>query len=179
MISMRKIIFLLFCLALALTSLSTLAEEVQEIDVAGTDTPHTLESDPSILQYLNIIAEQEKLHGAYDPQLSEQLLGLGLLYQNLEQYEEADKALSRALHIRKVNDGLQSMTQVPVLEALLKANTAARNWDELDENYHLLLWVHQRNLDPGDPEMLTIYNRVGSWLNSAYANRLLDKDPER
>lgn len=130
-----------------------------------------------IQQYLDQIDEQEKLHGAMDPQLGEQYLGLGLLYKNHGQYKKAIDVLNRSLQIKRVNNGIQNMDQVPILKALISANAAAKNWDELDRNYHLLLWVYQRNLKPGDPELLPVIDAVGNWKLFAYKNALLKESP--
>lgn len=154
----------------------------QETNPRDNETVLTIQNDEtgdnqSLLEYLDLIAEQERLHGPYDPQLSEQLLGLGLLYKNMGNYDEAGEALKRSLHIKKVNDGIQSMNQVPVLEALIEVNTKAEKWDELNQNYHLLLWVHQRNLQSGDPSLLPVIERVGKWKLAAYVNGLLSEAP--
>jgi len=164
------------CLGLSQAASSAGAADSQQAEVAPAGDTPVAQTDPSIQQYLDQIAEQQRLHGAYDPQLGEQLLGLGLLYKNMGQYQEASTSLNQALHIKKINEGLQSMTQVPILEALIEANTAARNWEELNKNYHLLLWVHQRNLSSGNPELLPVFLRVGQWLLEAYGKGLL-KDP--
>lgn len=168
---MRNSVILLFCLFLSVHSAIAIEN--------GSDTDKATSSkrDQYIQQYLDQINEQEKLHGAMDPQLGEQFLGLGLLYKNHGQYKKAIEVLNRSLQIKRVNDGIQNMDQVPILKALINANAAAKNWDELDGNYHLLLWVYQRNLDPGDPKLLPIIDAVGSWKLYAYRNELLKEQP--
>ncbi|MBF8269655.1 MAG: hypothetical protein HW386_1364, partial [Gammaproteobacteria bacterium] len=169
--SMRYRLF--FCFSLVLSCIPVRAQETAAAQANPVQDTSATTTDSSVLKYLDQITEQEKLHGAYDPQLSEQLLGLGLLYQNLEQYAEAGKVLNRALHIRKVNDGLESMTQAPILKALIGVNTAARNWEELDQNYHGLLWLYQRNLKSDDPAFLPVILAVGRWKLEAYTNGLV------
>ena len=70
------------------------------------------------------------------------------------------------------------MSQVPILEALIDANTGARNWEELNRNYHLLLWVHQRNMQANDPALLPVILAVGRWELEAYSKSLLKQNPE-
>lgn len=135
--------------------------------------------DRYIKQYQALITGQEKQHGAMDPQLGEDLLGLGLLYKNHGLYDKAGKVLNQALQIKRVNDGIQNMDQIPILKALIEVNTAAKNWDELNRNYQLLLWVNQRNLKSGDPAILPVIDMVGRWKLMAYTNGLLSEDPAR
>jgi len=150
-----------------------------DADPVQTDIDESSSQDQSITDYLDQIAVQEKSHGMFDPQLGEQLLGLGLLYRDTGRKEQAEEVLNRSLQIKRINQGLQTMSQVPILEALIDVNTAAGNWKDLDANYQLLLWVNQRNREPGDPEMLAIYSRVGKWKLQALVDELLPDTAER
>ena len=131
----------------------------------------------TIAEYQRQIAERERDYGVFDPELGELLLGLGLFYKNQGDYSEAADALDRALHIRKVTEGLESMNQVPVLQALIETNSAGQSWDELDKNYHTLLWIHQRRLESGNPDILPLIDLVGRWKLAAYNNNLLSAPP--
>jgi tetratricopeptide (TPR) repeat protein len=148
-------------------------------DTVTTDTPVAPEASRSVEMYREQINEQESQQGAYDPQLSEQLLGLGLLYKTQGQYDEAAKALEQALHIKRVNEGVDNMAQVPVLSALIDVNTTAGNWEELDRNYELLVQVNQRNLASDEPLVLADIERAGRWKLLAYNKNLLKKKPDR
>ena len=135
------------------------------------------QAELSAARYIEAIFAREQEYGAFDPELGELLLGLGVLYKNRGDYAEAAEALDRALHIKKVNEGLESMTQIPILNALIETNTAAQNWDELDVNYQTLLWIHQRRLESDDPSILPVIDLVGRWKLAAFNNRLLDERP--
>lgn len=167
---MRNSVILSFCLVLSVPSAIAIEDNTDAVPATSS------KRDQYIQQYLDQIDETEKLHGAMDPQLGEQLLGLGLLYKNHNQYQKAVEVLNRSLQIKRVNDGIQSMDQVPILKALIETNAAAKNWDDLDRNYHLLLWVYQRNLDPGDPKLLPVIDAVGNWKLYAYRNALLSEN---
>lgn len=154
------------------------AAEIPDIASPGTASK-TSESAQSIREYRDQIKKQESLYGAFDPQLGEQLLGLGLLFKNQGEYNEAGEALERSLHIKRVNEGVDNTSQLPILDALIDTNTAAGNWEKLDKNYELLLQVNQRNLESGDGSEITNIERVGEWKLAAYNNGLLKKKPER
>ena len=163
-------LYLSLCLVLVPAAAQETVEPVPSLPSDG---------ETSINRYLEQITAHEQEHGAMDQQLGEMLLGLGLQYQALGEHEQAAQVLDRALHIKRTNEGIQNLTQVPILEALIQANTAARQWQELDDNYNLLLWVNQRNLASGDPDLLPVFTRVGNWKLAAYKRGLLKQNPER
>lgn len=167
------------CLVLAVKPVIAQETGVRDTEAVSPDTTETTDTTLSIRQYQEQIKKQESQYGAFDPQLGEQLLALGLLHKKLGQYDEAGKELERSLHIKRVNEGVDNITQLPVLDALIDVNTAAGKWEELDRNYDLLLQVAQRNLGSGDASVITNIKRVGEWKLAAYNNDLLKKKPER
>lgn len=122
------------------------------------------------------IGRLEKELGPYDRQLGEQLLSLGLAYQAADHHDKASEVLNRALHLKRVNDGLHDLGQVPVLQELIESNIATKNWDELDRNYQLLLFVHRRNYEESDPRFLPIVDQMGRWKLQAYREHLLKQE---
>ena len=169
---------LLFCLAVQEYAIAAQNEISEDANATTKQPAVTREANRSIEEYRAQIKSQENRNGPYDPQLSEQLLGLGLLYKSQGKYQDAAKALEQALHVKRVNDGVDNMSQLPILEALIDVNTAAENWKALDLNYDLLLQVNQRNLAAEDPEVIAGIERVGRWKVQAYKNHLLKKKPE-
>lgn len=128
----------------------------------------------SIAHYERQIREREAEHGVYDPATGEYLLAVGLVHQQAGNHSEAVRAFNRALQIKRVNEGLHGAGQVIILEQLLKSNIAAAAWEEVDRNYHQLLWVHKRNYDLGDPRLLPVIDMVGRWKLKAYKEDLLE-----
>ena len=165
--------------SITLTGNPVTAQETAVRDPVTISSETTSEASQSIREYQDQIKKQESTHGAFDPELGEQLLGLGLLYKEQGQYDEADEVLERSLHIKRINEGVDNMTQLPVLDALIDVNTAAGKWEKLDKNYDLLLQINQRNLESGDNSILTSIERVGEWKLAAYNNGLLKKKPDR
>ena len=140
-------------------------------DEQASDIP---ELTRSITDYEREIQAREAEHGVYDPATGEFLLSVGLVYQNDGRHEEAIEAFTRALQIKRVNEGLQSTGQLLILEQLIKSNIANADWEEVDRNYQQLLWIHKRNYDAGDPRLLPVVDMVGRWKLKAYKENLLD-----
>ncbi len=128
----------------------------------------------SIAEYEQEIQAREAEHGVYDPGTGEYLLSVGLVYQNAGKHQEAVDAFTRALQIKRVNEGLQSTDQLLILEQLIKSNIANADWGAVDRNYQQLLWINKRNYDVGDPRLLPVVDLVGRWKLKAYKENLLD-----
>ena len=128
----------------------------------------------SIAEYEQEIQAREAEYGVYDPGTGEYLLSVGLVYQNAGKHQEAVDAFTRALQIKRVNEGLQSTDQLLILEQLIKSNIANADWGAVDRNYQQLLWINKRNYDVGDPRLLPVVDLVGRWKLKAYKENLLD-----
>ena len=150
------------------------AQNPAEAELAGAPAQAQSDSRKSIEEYEQEIRKREAEHGVYDPATGEYLLSVGLVYQNNGQHDDAVDAFSRALQIKRVNDGLQSTGQLLILEQLVKSNIANADWEEVDRNYQQLLWIHKRNYDAGDPRLLPVVDKVGRWKLKAYKENLLD-----
>ncbi|MDT8319391.1 MAG: energy transducer TonB [Xanthomonadales bacterium] len=134
-----------------------------------TDAPTVPVNDLAIRRYEDQVARLEQHGGAYDPDLAETLLGLGLARMAQHDYPGAEAALQRALHTTRVNYGLYSAEQVPILERLVEINTTTRDYQELNSNYHLLFWLSTRIYGADDPRVLPEIDRMGRWHLAAYA----------
>jgi len=122
----------------------------------------------SVDRYQKSVNELQKQHGAYAEGLGEQLVGLGLVYKNLGQYPQAIAAFNRSLLVKRVNLGLYTLEQIPILDQIIATNTAAGDWTALDLNHQYLYWVYLRNYGIGDPRLLPVIDRVGYWHLQAY-----------
>ena len=143
-------------------------------ETIGTDDQTQAELSRSVAEYEQEIRKREAEHGVYDPATGEYLLSVGLVYQNDGNHDDAVDAFTRALQIKRVNEGLQSTGQLLILEQLVKSNIANADWEEVDRNYQQLLWIHKRNYDAGDPRLLPVVDKVGRWKLKAYKENLLD-----
>ncbi len=140
------------------------------------DTPAS-EIDPQIEQTIKLYASEvqhlESESGAYNNDLVEQLIGLGLAYSDAEKHAEALKVYQRALHINRVNHGLHSLEQIPILERVIEANTALNDYNQLNNNYSYMLWVYKRNFPENDLRMLPVLDRIAEWHLDAFNKTLM------
>lgn len=134
----------------------------------ATDDPKTGALMQSLDRYQQSVNELQKAQGAYAESLAEQLVGLGLAYKNLGQYPPAIAAFNRSLLVKRVNLGLYTLEQIPILEQIIAANSATGDWTALNQNHRYLYWVYLRNYGVDDPRLLPVLHRLGYWQLHAY-----------
>lgn len=159
---MQRNILMLLTLLLAWVNAAYAAEPESQAETVQ------LEAKPVFIQYAKEIQRLESDHGAYDDSLAEQLLGLGIAHQNDGNHEEALEVLERAWHIRRINQGLYNLNQLSIINLIIKSRVKARDWGGVADAYDYVHWIHKRNYDVNDPELLPILKRLRDWHISAY-----------
>ena len=161
-------------ISIACAPYSQTEENTADVGPINAHTQAQVNLTRSIAEYEREIQAREAEHGVYDPATGEYLLSVGLVYQNDGKHDEAVDAFTRALQIKRVNEGLYGTGQLLILEQLIKSNIASANWEKVDQNYQQLLWINKRNYDAGDPRLLPVVDMVGRWKLKAYKEDLLD-----
>lgn len=83
-----------------------------------------------------LLLEQEQ--GPYYPGLAEPLLEMGRYLQESGDPAEARLLYQRALHVVRVNEGLYSEQQIPLLRSLLAVHRSLGDWAAVDGSYDYL-----------------------------------------
>ena len=86
-------------------------------------------------RYRQQLAALEEGGGPYADALAEPLTSLGRHYRVRGDLEQARSLYRRALHVVRVNDGLYSRRQLPILRELLEVYREAGDMSALDERY--------------------------------------------
>ncbi len=136
--------------------------------------PTALEPD-ALRVYRSYIETMEASAGAFAPGLTEQLLGLGLNLQALGRHDEAATILKRGVHVSRVQSGLYSADQLPLLRAEIRSLTALGRYDEVDERQRYLARVESEALE-GTPASIAALLDQGAWAEQAWDLRLGDEE---
>ena len=91
--------------------------------------------DANVQQYQQQMLALEEAGGPFADMLSEPLMGMGWHYRQRGELEQALGSFQRALHIVRINDGLYSERQVPIVQALLDVYRSSGEYESLDERY--------------------------------------------
>ncbi len=122
----------------------------------------------SIIRYEARAADLEATEGPHAEELIEVRLSLGLLHQQAGDHGRALEALQAALQSVRINEGLYSMSQAPVLEAIIDSHVALGARDELRRDYERLFWLYQRNYGERNVGLVPVIKRIGQWYFDLY-----------
>ncbi len=126
--------------------------------------------------YEQALEQLEFEGGAWSDQIAEELTTLGTLLQEQGDYEESLEIFDRAIHIRRVNQGLFSPQQIPLVEQLANSYVALQQWKEADEQHQYAFYVQLRTYGPNDPRMIQVFQNLARW-NIKTFYRGVDPDP--
>lgn len=145
-----------------------LLNDLPDIHEAEELTPDEMEIQRTATQYAGKILELESENGAYNNALVEQLIGLGLAYNNMGSHEQALDVFNRALHINRINEGLHNINQIAILDQIINTNTALNDYEALNKNYGYLVWVYGRNYEKDDLKLAEAYTKAANWQMDAF-----------
>lgn len=135
---------------------------------AVEDAAATNVNSPAIERaYKDAIASIESTQGAYGTDLAETLLGMGLALQSQGRHEEAITQFKRGIHLTRVNDGLYSTEQIPLLQGEIASHIATRNYALVDERHSYLYRVQTRGIASGH-SLTAAFMQQAQWQYDAY-----------
>ncbi|MBO6659000.1 MAG: hypothetical protein JJ934_19060 [Pseudomonadales bacterium] len=115
--------------------------------------------------------------GVYSPELQEAYSDFGAFYREIEDYESAVEMYSEALQVARINTGLQSEQQLPIIEELVVTNTRQKDWQAVDDLKHLNYQIVRRLYEPDDESYLEAMQAFGSWKLRVIRENILDLPP--
>lgn len=124
--------------------------------------------DLTIENHRAAIEQKENEVGPYDLELSEMVYGLGKTLQTSQRYEEAINAYRRSLYLKRVNDGVYSLSQAPMLRGIIESHVRQGQTEAAAENYEQLVWIHLKTYGNNDPRLISLFEEVGQWHLNAY-----------
>ena len=81
------------------------------------------------------LLELEQEQGPYAAALAEPLMDMGRFLQEAGDAEQAGQLYQRALHVLRINEGLYSDNQMPLLRNLFAVHRSLGDWQALDARY--------------------------------------------
>lgn len=132
------------------------------------NAPPQLTSD--VADYERSIRELETTEGPFSLALPQQLLGLGTAHQATGELDLALQYFEQASHIMRINHGLFSNEQLPIIERIIENHLRRGDLLAADEQHSYLLFLQQKNLGNNSVELLPALQRYGEWNMFAFSS---------
>ncbi|MEQ8955696.1 MAG: hypothetical protein RL120_16310, partial [Gammaproteobacteria bacterium] len=94
-------------------------------------------------RYASIESLQENM-GIYHPSLGEAYSDLARFLSENERFEEAAEVYDQALQITRINYGLYSEDQIPIIQSMIANLQLTRDWETVDRYQEFNFHLHQR-----------------------------------
>ena len=127
--------------------------------------------EEEIEQYRNIVGDSEAEQGPFSDTLREDLFSIGELYQQLEEHDEAIKAFERALNVSRINFGLRSLDQIPLLENMAESYLAMQQNSNADAMMDAAFKLQRDYYGEGSPALAGPMAKLGDWNTDAFMTR--------
>ena len=170
-----------FCLFL-LNIIAVNFLHAQELSVAlsnGAAESTALEISREVTARQRDIENMQGVLGVYDAALIEAYSDFAGFYMELEDYSNAVHLYNQALQISRINTGLYSEQQLPIIEALIDNNGKLEEWPAVDDLHQLNYHISSRLYDFSDSEYLTAVEDFGGWKLRVVRENLLDLNGRR
>lgn len=119
--------------------------------------------DSSLAQFQASIFQYELDGGVYDFRLSELYLSLGNTYDQVGEYQLAIDAYNEALQLSRINDGLFTEDQIPIVEELVDSYLNLGDIASANLNQEYLLYIQQKIYGAGHPIILAELLEYADW----------------
>src|SRR5690606_11592153 len=127
-------------------------------------------------QYRENINNIQSQYGPYDERLLAPLENLTRALLEAGNQEEALGTLEQQLQIYRVNDGLYTTRQIPIIKSRLDIYAASGEWSRLSDTLGYLAWVYQRDTSMPVDQQLNGLKELGDWHLTALAHDSRDRE---
>ncbi len=129
-----------------------------------------------INKYQTVVDDLEYEYGPYHSALREALADLALAYEEAGDYRASHELYDRALHATRINAGLHSLEQGPILKELIDSLLDVGEVEEAIERQRYYYWIHERAYRDDRKKMLPVVSDLIEWHWWAYGQGL-GEDP--
>ena len=100
---------------------------------------------------------------AYDQSLIAPMYERARAFQENGSHVEAVKLYKEAIHILRINHGLNNDSQIELIDAMIESEITLQNWEQVDKHYAYLEHLYRKLYDITDPRLETGLQKVVTW----------------
>jgi len=106
------------------------------------------------VNYREQVAELKESFGSFDQPLLEPLSRLAEAAINLDQFDEAHSIIDRSIQICRLNEGLFTENQLPLLQMTAASSIRRGDWDKANDTLEHLLWLYTNKHRDFDSDLI-------------------------
>ena len=114
----------------------------------------------------------EGQHGPYSPELIPGIVDLGAAYFAEGEWKEAISTYNRAIHLQRLDAGLNTPDQTGLVEQVIEAHLQLGDYKAADGKQGYLFKIQSNVMSPNDPQMAQSVERYADWHRAAYHGQL-------
>lgn len=162
-VTMKSQIFSL--LFIALGCLLLLSPLLQHESIAAEQNPkqNPIELLYEVENYRQLLAELEATSGPYSADLFEPLATLARALVTAEIYSEAEEVIGRGMQVSRINEGLYSLQQLPLLLLGIEMNVKLRDFAAANDRSDYLVELYTNGFSNEPLDLLQSLETVSDW----------------
>lgn len=160
--------------ALPLVSFNNATDQPPIASASGTPrltAAERREREDAIAAYVVAVGDEESEEGPYSPQLPQDLMSAGLLAQQIPDHDRALDFFNRAQSVTRINEGLESLVQVPIMKAMIESHIALNQKSEADKIQENILYLARQAYGERGIEVIPAMLDYGIWHMDAFLER--------
>jgi tetratricopeptide (TPR) repeat protein len=118
---------------------------------------------PALAPAPRSIATIDAGFGAYDQGQIESLGDLARMSHSTGEHHQALMLFKQALHVSRINLGLYHEAQIPIIDDIISAEIALKNWEEVNNYYDYQEHLYRRLYALDDPRLEVGLKKVSAW----------------
>ena len=149
--------------------------ELAEIsDIPIVDLPPELSTNLDS-QFQNVLRLEEELD-AFDERLGESYFGYATTLAKAGRLEEARDMYAKVLHLSKINNGVYSLEQRPILRAMFELHSVEGDVDAMEAAVNQIIWLERKNPQVRDRYSYDLVTKLaGAYIDLYYTRPRFDE----
>lgn len=146
---------------LYLVCLLPLAEYLHGAELVSNNT--AIEQLRVLEEYRRNLVVLEANSGPYGQELLEPLSSLAQALAAAENYTEAAQIIDRGIQVNRINHGLFSLQQLPLLQLGIEVHIRSGDWDQANGKTDYLLELYRQGYSQDSDRLLPVLASVADW----------------
>ena len=104
-----------------------------------------------------------RTYSPFDTAQLDPLLSRGIRSQELGNHEQALAVFQKALEVARIQNGLFSASQVPIIESMISSEIELKRWEAVNKNYEYLEHLYGKIYTVNNPKFNLALQKISSW----------------